>query len=219
MDSGRLARWSPLSGIAFVVLFVVGSALYDRVPDISASDAAIAAYYTDSGNQLTLQVAYLVLTLAAVLFVWFVGTLSALVRRAEDQDGVLSRVILVSGGAYVTLTLVGTILVEMTADIGDDTNAFHIDPNATRLFTDAYYTYVFETALPLVAPLVFAASLAFLRTTSSPRWLAWAGVVVSVTCLVGFLGVPMGLFLLWTAAVSISMVRRPTPIPATAATS
>ena len=216
MEEGRLARWSPLSGVVFAVLFVVSTAMYDRIPGLSDSDESIVEYYEDSGNQLRLQVAYLVLTLAAVFFVWYVGTLSAGVRRVEGASSALSRIVLVSGAAYVTLTLVGVVAVEMIADVGDDTNAFHVDPNTTRLFTDAYYTYVFETALPLVAPLVFATSLAFLRARSGPRWLAWAGFVVAAACLVGFLGAPLGLFLLWIAATSISMLRRPAPAPATA---
>jgi hypothetical protein len=97
----------------------------------------------------------------------------------------------------------------MVADIGDDTGAFSVDPNTTRLLTDAYYTFVFETALPLAAPMVLAASLVFLRTRLLPRWLGWAGLVVAILCLAGFLGIPMGLFLLWVVVVSALLIRRP----------
>ena len=47
-------------------------------------------------------------------------------------------------------------------------NSLAVDTNTTRLLTDVSYTLVFETALPLVAPVVFAASLAFLQVRDSP---------------------------------------------------
>lgn len=206
---GRLARWSPLTGIAFAVLFVVGSAVYDQAPSIGESDEEIVAYYASSDNQLTLQIAFLVLTLAAVLFVWYVGVLSARLRVAEGEPGWLSRIVLVSGAAFVTVMILGFLIGGMVADIGDDTSAFVVDPNTTRLLTDASYTFTFETALPLAAPMVLAASIVFLRTALLPRWLGWAGIAVALSCLVGFLGVPMGLFLLWIVVVAVYLVRRP----------
>jgi hypothetical protein len=191
------------------VLFVVGSVLYDQTPSIGESDEAIVAYYTSSDNQLTLQIAYLVLTLAAVLFLWYVGVLSARLRDAEGKSGWLSRIVLVSGAASVTVMIVGFLVGGMVADIGDDTDAFRVDPNTTRLLTDASYTFVFETALPLAAPMVLAASLVFLRTGLLPRWLGWAGIAVAALCLFGFLGVPMGLFLIWIVVVAVYLIRRP----------
>lgn len=206
---GRLARWSPLSGIVFAVLFLVGSSIYDRKPSIDASDQEIVSFYADSGNQIELQVAYFALTLAAVFLVWFVGVLYANVRKAEGAESWLARVVPVSGAASVAVMLTGFIMGGMVADIGDDTDAFTVDPDTTRLLEDASYTFVFETALPLAAPMVLAASLVFLRTRALPRWLGWAGMVVAVSCLVGFLGVPMALFLLWISAVAVSLIRRP----------
>ena len=54
-----------------------------------------------------------------------------------------------------------------------------------------------------------AASIVFLRTALLPRWLGWTGLVVAAACLVGFLGAPMGLFLLWITVVAIYLLRRP----------
>ena len=105
--------------------------------------------------------------------------------------------------------VVGFLVQGMVIDIGDDTKAFTVDPDTTRLLTDATYTFIFETALPLAAPMVLAASVVFLRTGLLPRWLGWAGVAVGLLCIVGFLGVPMGLFLLWIVIVAVYLIRRP----------
>jgi hypothetical protein len=41
MLEGRLARWSPMSGVVFVVLFVIAAVLFDDEPTPDASDSAI----------------------------------------------------------------------------------------------------------------------------------------------------------------------------------
>jgi hypothetical protein len=207
---GRLARWSPISGIAFAVLFLVGSVLADSSPSIGASDADILAFYGSSDSQGKLQVAYFVLTLAALLFLWFVGTLSARVRRAEGSPGWASRIVAASGAACTAVLILGYALGGAVADIGDDTDAFTVDPNTTRLLLDVAYTLSFETALPLAAPMVLAASLVALRERLLPRRLAWAGVGVAILCLAGFLGIPIGLLALWVVAVAVQLVRSPT---------
>jgi hypothetical protein len=78
-------------------------------------------------------------------------------------------VTLPSGTAFACIFVIGSALGAMVPDVANNSSLFRIDPNTTRLLTDVSYTLVFETALPLVAPVVFAASLAFLRT--GPRWL------------------------------------------------
>jgi hypothetical protein len=74
----RLSRWSPLSGIAFAVLFLLSTgALGAGTPGPEVTDDAIVRYYEDSRNQVKAEIAYALLTLGAVLFLWFSGTLAA----------------------------------------------------------------------------------------------------------------------------------------------
>ena len=56
---GRLARWSPLSGIVFVVLSVVAGVIFMDAPAPGASDDTILSYYADSGNQRKFAIAFL----------------------------------------------------------------------------------------------------------------------------------------------------------------
>ena len=210
--TNRLDRWSPLTGIAFAALFVlVQLAFVSGTPGAEDSDDEITRYYSDSGNQVQAEVGYLLLTLAAVLFLWFAGTLAGRLQAVERRPSWLSRIVLASGAAFASVLIIGSALVAMVPDVSNDSSAFRLDPNTTRVLTDASYTLVYETALPLVAPLVLAASLVFLRSRAVPRWLGRAGVVIAVTCLAGFLGIPMGLFLIWTSVVSVLLVRR-TPL-------
>ncbi len=173
MTEGRLARWSPVSGIVFVAFFIVGSVIFDEIPSLDASDSQILAYYGDGGKQVRVEIAYFLLTLGGVLFLWFAGALAARLREAEGAPGWLSRTALVSGGAYTVLILIGFALGEMALDIGNDSSVFQLDPDTVRLLNDASYTLVFETALPVAAPLVLAATVVFLRTALLPR--GWAG--------------------------------------------
>ena len=81
---------------------------------------------------------------------------------------------------------------------------FKVDPDTARLFANAAYSLSPEAAFPLAAPLVLAASLVFLRTQLTPSWFDWAGFVVAAGCLLGFLGVTTGLFLLWVVVVQLA---------------
>jgi hypothetical protein len=44
MSESRLTRWSPASGFAFVVLFLVGSVITIAVPGSDEADSAIVSY-------------------------------------------------------------------------------------------------------------------------------------------------------------------------------
>ena len=118
MDT-RLARWSPLSGIVFVVLFVVAGVLFDGNPDPGATDASIVAYYGDDGNQLKLELAFLLATIAGVFFVWFAGTLAGRMRAAEGEPGWLSQVASISAGAFVAVMVVASAVYQFVADAVD----------------------------------------------------------------------------------------------------
>jgi preprotein translocase subunit SecG len=175
VPEGRLERWSPLAGIVFVVLFLVGSILMDTSPDPGASDATITDFYEDDGNQLVLECASLVLVAAGVFFVWFVGDLAGRVRASRGGSDLLSRVVVISGAVFTALVLVGFMLLVFVEDAVDDNpDVFAVDVDTARLLLNGAYTISYETALPLVAPLVVAVSIAALRGFL-PRWFVGLG--------------------------------------------
>ena len=208
MGQGHLARWSPISGIVFVVLYVIAGVIFMDAPAPSATDDEILSYYADSGNQLSFAIAFLLTTIAAPFFLWFLGSLAGRLRQAEGEPGWLSRITLVSGAAFVAVAFLGTALPQFVPDaVNNDPDQFTLDPDMARLLTNAAYTLNPELAVPLSAPLVLAASLVFLRTGLLPRWVGWVGVGVTLVSFVGFLVGPTFL-LLWILVVAVYLLRR-----------
>jgi hypothetical protein len=105
--------------------------------------------------------------------------------------------------------VVASAVSQFVSDALDDNpDVFEVDPQIARLLSNGAYSLNPEGALPLAAPLVLAASLGFLRRWLLPRWLGWAGLVVALGCVLGFLGVTTGLFLLWVIVVAVYLTRR-----------
>jgi hypothetical protein len=207
----QLARWSPLTGVAFVVVAVAAGVMFMDAPPPGASDDEILRYYADSGNQNKLAIAFVLTTIAAPLLLWFVGTLAACIRNVEVASGWLSRIALVSGGAFVAVAFVGTALGQFVPDaVNNDPDAFTLDPDTARLLTNASYTLMPELAVPLSAPLVLATSLAALAHSLLPRWLGWAGCAVALVSFVGFIVGPTFLYL-WVLFVSVFLFRSRSP--------
>jgi hypothetical protein len=212
MSDGRLRRWSPLSGVVFAVLYFVSAILFDGQPGPEASDSTILEYYSDDGNQFKLEAAFLIATIAGVFFIWFTGTLASRLRAAEGETGWLSRMAVVSGGAFVALFDAAAAVKQFAADAADDNpDVFELDPNLARLLTNGAYSLDPEASLPLVAPLVLAASIAAFRRHVLPRWLGWAGLVVTLGCLLGLLGATIMLLLAWVVVVAVCLARREEP--------
>ena len=208
--TGSLARWSPLSGLAFVVLFVGAAVIFGGEPDPSASDATIVAYCRDDGNQLRLESAFLLATFAGAFFLWFTGVLTARLRAAAREQGWLAHIPVVSAAAFVAVNVSSAALYQFVADAADDNpQQFEIDADTARLLTNGAYSLSPEAAFPLVAPLVLAASVLFGRSGVTGRWFSRSGYLVALGCLVGFLGVTTVLFLAWVGIVSVVLLRRP----------
>ena len=194
-----------------MVLFVVAAVIFDGEPDPSASDATIASYYRDDGNQLRLESAFLLATFAGAFFLWFTGVLTARLRVVATDNSWLSHIPVVSAAAFVALNVSSAALYQFVADAADDNpQQFGIDADTARLLTNGAYSLSPEAAFPLAAPLVLAASILFGRSgLSTGRWLSRSGYLVAFGCLLGFLGVTTVLFLVWVAVVSVVLLRRP----------
>jgi hypothetical protein len=84
------ARWSPVTGILFVALWLVAFAVTDGSPDSGDSDAKIVAYYADSGHRARDIVGLFLILAASLLFLWFLASLRSRLARAEGRAGALT---------------------------------------------------------------------------------------------------------------------------------
>jgi hypothetical protein len=101
----RTERWAPISGIAFVVLMVVGSMLVGDTPRPDASEQEIAEYLADSHrHHRNIIGAYL--WVGAIPFLWFLTRLRNDLRRAEGGTGALSNLAHGAGVAFTAVWMV-----------------------------------------------------------------------------------------------------------------
>jgi len=195
------SRWDYVSGILFVVLFVVAFLLTD---DSGDTPAEVQSFYTDSGNQTKLFVAFFFFLAAMLSFLWFLGTLRGDLFRSEGGDGSLTSVAFGSGLIFTTLMTAGLTLLISPAFMASD-DKFTFDPNTADFMQDAGYG-LFVAALIFASLLLLATSLVSYRTRLLPMWLAWVSVPAAIALLFGVFFFPVIVLLVWVLLVSVVML-------------
>jgi len=218
MSDTRWERWASGSGVAFVVLFVAGLLLASDLPKAGDSNDAILTWFGDRETELGWQAG--LFGLAAIAFIWFVGTLAAAIRRAEsDPAGRLPAIIVIAGA-----TTVGIYTVSQAILVAGSNAAGTIDAATARALYETATTASVLTNFTAIA-FVAAASIAVVRTGLLPRWLAYAGGIFVAISLVDAFGRLIGgneafgpggwyglvaliAFLVWTLAASTLLAQR-----------
>lgn len=123
-----------LSGVVFVVLFVVGYVLLERSPGLGAGDDELREYLADPDRLRDSKVAGLyVIPLAGIAFMWFAVALrDRVVRAAGHEHPLLSGVQLIAATVFVTsMFAVGAaeLAVVWAAEAGTEGPP---DPDAVR---------------------------------------------------------------------------------------
>jgi hypothetical protein len=145
---------------------------------------------------------------ALTLFLPFLAYLCSLLRQAEGQNGWLASTTLTAGLAWIVLKIVSVTpaLALHRANVADGT-ALH------KLFDALDNGTTVISLYPLAVFCAATAILAF-RTGVLPRWLAAAAALTAVALAVngGFLEASflpaLLLFIAWTLAASLCLVRR-----------
>ena len=209
---GRLARWAPVSGIVFVALWVVAAALTLDSPDTNDSNAKILAYYGKHSNRVQHVVAFFLVGVGIIFFLWFLSTLRARLAALEGGAGRLTAIATTAGVVFVTLFVLGAVVDFAYVGTISDNSRFNRDPNFIRLLGSLSY-YLIILGMFAAAALVWATSAAGWRTRAFPKWLVWLGFFIGATCIVGFFGIPILLFGIWLLVIS-GYLLRPTAAPA-----
>jgi hypothetical protein len=215
--NGRQQRVAGSAGILFVVLFAAGIVLSGSSPPLNASTVKITQYYQN--HHAGILVAELLINLASVVLLWFLGGLHASLRR-RDEHGLLAPVVLASGAATVALGMVSDLAGTVAGLLAGQHSL--ADPSLTRALFEIN-TGAHVAFFPL-AVLTATLAVAILQGAIGARWVGWLSALSSAACLVsaviGSLNAsmvpPLGLlgFFITVIALSISMLRDHAPAAA-----
>ena len=214
----RWERAALASGILFVAVqianIVVTAAYFATAhPPMDASPAEAARGFAQAETMVEV-VTYLYV-LQVPFWLLFLGGLFGVLRRVEGGSGALSISALSAGIAMVVIVSMGALVSAITPTIGqlggDGATVKAID-GMTPL---ALALSAFPRAL-----LLSATSVVLLEGCIAPRWIGWTGLALGLISLVstGMLLVPalfpllaLGtlLFVVWVAALTVTLLRSP----------
>jgi hypothetical protein len=213
-----LERWAALGGVAYVVLFVVGSFVtLHKLPGADASPAEMMSYYADSGHRNHIFTGWILIALGVFFFLWFLAALRMAVSRL-DGHGFLTGLTVIGGAVYATLALAGFSVIMAVSTMSDDTYYHTVYPGVIHAAGDT--GYVLHAAGGIGAgAMIIAASLAALHARVVRAWAGWLGVVLGILGLASIAFLPQLAIAIWIFAASAwlfwrSPASRPVPPPA-----
>lgn len=206
VTSSRVLRtWGSLGGLAFVVLFVIGSALIFDGPSGDESPAKYLDFYGDSGNRDKINIGWVIAGLGVFFFLWFVASLRETVQKAtvaSEGDSMLGFLVTIGGTAYGAVTLVTLGEAAGVRTMSDDTFQHEVFPGIIHANSDGTYI-AHATGTAALAAMIFAFSITVLATRTLPRWIGWFGLVAAIAALISILFFTMFIWLLWIAVTSV----------------
>ena len=214
----RIAKLVPAMGVVFAALVVVAVICTSGSPDTTDSDQAWLSYYADNGNRTKEQISLLLIGLAGLCFLQFLGTVRGALTRAEGEPARITTAAVASGTAFITLAVAAHAVGTAMAFTRDDVGAgYTIDPNLGRLLSDLAYL-LFVLSLFAAAGMALAVATIAFQFRAFPAWLAWFSALATVAGLLGVLFLPSLVVLAWIVALSVWLLiaaNRPAPAAAT----
>ena len=207
MSGGGLVRLGGVCGLLYVLLmvpaYVVGTP--DAATSTSGVREVLGYFGTSAGNFVFFNGT--IPLLSTFFFLWFLGVLYGMLRRAEGVDGVLSTVVLAGGMLFITLSCAGYTVEIMHPAAAQRFVDFVPDPQLA-FSSLALSTWLYHFCQVGDAVMISAASLVVLGSGILPRWLALVGFLAALLALLHFLFPLLGAVsgLVWVTLVSALML-------------
>lgn len=205
-----LERFAPLTGVLFVVLVVVAVIVGGETPDADDGIGKVVAYWSDNDGKAIASA--IIAAYSAVFFLWFAGTLRAVLAAAEGPP---TRLASTAWGGAILVTVGWSILIAATFVAAD--TAGDVAPQVTQTLSVLQADFFFPLAVG-AGVFLLANGLAILRTGALQSWIGWVAVVLGVAAIspVGFFAIV--LMLVWILVVSVVLFQssgrvRPSEVP------
>ena len=169
-------RWLPLTGIAFIILMIVGFIVGGEPPDASSPPEEISQFYIDNDKRLT--AAVVILVAATIALVYFASYLRTVLDRGEGENGLLSRVAFIGAVVFaVGGAIDGTILVAISEAVDE------LDPTQVQTLQALWDNDYVPLMLGIIL-FTLSSGLSIVLHKSLPAWLGWTAIVIGVAGLV-----------------------------------
>jgi hypothetical protein len=206
-------RLGAACGIVYTMLLIVGNEVLgpgDSAPAIFAARPEIAAWVANTPQTGLHRIGGYLELLALLLFVFFLGSLWSVLRRAESDSGWLATVAFAGGLLSIAIKIAS--LPAALAAFGRAGEGF--DPQLIAALIDMN-NIAFVLTWATNALLLGATAIVVIRTSALPRWLGWSAALIALGLLVAVTMpaadgafFPMLLFLLWVPATGVALIRR-----------
>lgn len=208
MSASAWTRISGAMGLPFVVAYVLLFALTGNSPDDTSSDEKILDYYGSHSHRVKEITMFFVLAVCLIFFIWFLGHMHGVLRRAEGGSSAAS-VAAISGGLFVALfTVTGCAFIAFPAVIASAGDKFTLDPNTFRVLAVVGFL-AYMASFMLGSAFAFAVGVVAWRTGVLPRWLAVASFVGGLAGFVSGLFYPSIIYVAWILVLSGYLALRP----------
>lgn len=195
----RWSRLAPLTGIIFVLLFVVSFAVGGSTPGVHATGLKVLSYYKAHHGQ---QMGSAFLEAVGVVFLlFFAAALRSHFRRVE---GARSLAALGFGGAVV-LGVAGATFAALNWALADARNT--LDLSAAQALNVLSNDFFWPSSIG-VAVFGVGYGLAIARNGALPRWLGWIAILIGILSMTPIGFVAFLAVLAWSLIVSALLFAR-----------
>ena len=186
--------WVPLIGVLFVIVTIVAFGLGGEPPTADEGIGEVRSHYEDDSKVM---LGAALLTLAALLFVFFAGYLRKVLRAAEGEGGMLSPLILIGAGIFATGAAIDATISFALADQADEI------PADSVLALQALWDNDFMPLALGITVFTLSAGLLIVRHGGLPKWLGWVAILLAI---IGMTPIGFAAFIgsaVWVLVVSI----------------
>ena len=212
MQQAAWQRWIPLTGILFVILFLIGIILTDA-ESTNKTDQELLDWYAKSSHQTAMIIGAYLLALAAVAMLLFINRLRAVVAEAEGARPVFAPFILGAGVVFAAgVAVAGAAFAAVPAGVKFGDEPLPASADLMRFLPQIGFGLILVLGM---FPMIFAmltTAYASMRYNIFASWFNWLTLVCAIVLVFAAAFVPMIALGIWLIAGSIVLMKhQPTP--------
>lgn len=192
--------WVPLVGVLFVIVTLVAFGIQGEPPEADEGIAELREHYVEDDSKVMLGAA--LATVAALIFVFFVGYLRKVLRAAEGEGGMLSPLMLIGAAIFATGAAIDATISFALADQADEI------PASSALALQSLWDNDFMPLALGITIFNLSTGLLIVLHGGLPKWL---GAILILLALIGITPIGFAAFIgtaVWIVIVSILLTMR-----------